>query len=125
MITIEHKGSFRKVDRFLKKTTKRNYMTILRLYGAQGVEALREATPKDTGLTSESWSYRIVKEEEGYTIYWENSNTNKGINIALLIQMGHGTRQGAYVQGIDYINPALKKTFEDLSQAIWREVQSA
>lgn len=125
MITIKQKGDFRRVNRFLKKTTKRTYMTILRLYGAQGVEALREATPKDTGLTAESWTYRIEKNDNGYTIYWSNSNTQDGVNVALLIQLGHGTNRGAYVQGIDYINPALKKTFDDLSKAIWEEVQSA
>lgn len=125
MITIKHKGSFKKAEKFLKTTSKRDYMRTLRLYGEQGVLALQEATPKNTGITSESWKYEIVKNEKGYAIYWTNSSTNDGVNIALLIQYGHATGWGAYVEGIDYINPALKKVFDDMAKALWEEVQQA
>lgn len=98
-------------------------MPILRKYGRIGVEALSSATPVDTGKTANSWHYRI--EEEGrhkVSIIWTNSNTNKGVNIALILQYGHGTRQGGYVKGIDYINPAMKPVFDAISNKAWEEV---
>ena len=126
MITVKHRGSFKKAEKFLKHvTTKREYMATLRLYGQQGVESLEQATPKDTGVTAGSWSYEIVKIDNGYTIYWRNSSTNDGVNIALLLQYGHATGWGAYVKGIDYINPALKKVFKDMADALWKEVETA
>lgn len=126
MITVKHRGSFKKVEKFLNKmTTKRDYMSTLRRYGELGVNALQEATPKDTGKTASKWRYEIEKTNGGYTIYWLNSSTNDGVNIALLIQYGHGTGWGAYVQGIDYINPALKDVFDKMADDVWKEVQQA
>lgn len=125
MITVKHSGSFRKAEKFLKKMNKRDYMATLRKYGKQGVEALEEATPKDTGITAGSWSYEIEKSNDGYAIYWRNSSKNKGENIAVLIQYGHATGWGAYVKGIDYVNPALKKVFDDMADALWKEVETA
>lgn len=125
MIEVKHTGSFRRTERFLDKLSKKNYMAALRRYGEKGVEALAEATPRDTGRTAESWSYTIVKQDEGYAIYWKNSNVQNGANIALLLQYGHATRQGAYVRGIDYINPALKKVFKEMADELWKEVREA
>ena len=125
MITIKHRGSFKKAEKFLKKMSKRDYMRTLRAYGERGVLALRDATPKDSGKTAESWSYEVKHEDDGYAIYWSNSNTNDGVNIALLIQYGHGTGWGGYVKGVDYINPALKTVFDEMLREIWEEVQQA
>lgn len=125
MITVKHTGSFKKAEKFLKTMSKRDYMATLRKYGQQGVMALEEATPKDSGVTAGSWSYEIQKENEGYVIYWRNSSRNQGVNIALLLQYGHATGWGAYVKGIDYINPALKQVFKDMADALWEEVKQA
>ena len=125
MITIKHSGSFKKAEKFLKTMDKKDYMATLRRYGEMGVASLEEATPKDTGITAGSWSYEIENKRGNYTIYWRNSSTNKGENIALLLQYGHGTGWGAYVKGIDYINPALKGTFDSMANELWREVQTA
>lgn len=126
MIEVKHTGSFKKAEKFLKTMTRKEYMATLRRYGEQGVMALENATPKDTGVTAGSWSYEIVKDDKkGYVIYWRNSSTNKGENIALLLQYGHGTYWGTYVKGIDYINPALKKVFDDMAKSLWEEVQTA
>ena len=125
MITIKHKGSVKKAERFLKKMSKKEFLTTLHLYGQQGVAALEEATPKDSGITAGSWSYELKKADDGYLIYWSNSSTNDGENVALLLQYGHGTRQGAYVKGVDYINPALRDVFDRMANALWEEVQTA
>lgn len=125
MITVKHTGSFKKAEKFLKTMSKRDYMATLRKYGQQGVMALEEATPKDSGVTAGSWTYEIQKENEGYVIYWRNSSRNQGVNIALLLQYGHATGWGAYVKGIDYINPALKQVFKDMADALWEEVKQA
>lgn len=125
MITVKHTGSFKKAEKFLKTMNKRDYMATLRKYGEQGVASLEEATPKDSGVTASSWSYEIQKEKDGYVIYWRNSSRNKGVNIALLLQYGHATGWGAYVKGIDYINPALKQVFKDMADALWEEVEQA
>ena len=125
MITIKHSGSFKKAEKFLKTMNRWDYMATLRKYGAKGVSALEEATPKDTGVTAGSWSYEIQKEATGYTLYWRNSSTNQGMNIALALQYGHATGSGAYVRGIDYINPALRQVFKDMADELWKEVERA
>lgn len=99
--------------------------SILKKYGEQGVKALSEATPKDTGKTAASWSYKISNTSKGFKLDWTNSNTNQGVNIALIIQYGHGTSTGAYVQGRDYINPALKPIFDEIANAVWKEVTAS
>ena len=122
MITIKSKGNFKKTDSLLAKILKRDYATVLNKYGQLGVEALRNATPVDTGLTANSWSYEIVEDSSGVKIYWKNSNIVKGIPIAVILQYGHGTGTGGYVEGTDYINPALKSVFEKIADAAWKEV---
>lgn len=125
VIKIRHKGNFDHLDKFLKAMTKRVWMKKLAQYGERGVEALRNATPKDTGKTAESWSYEIREESGNVTISWKNSNVNKNVNIAVILQYGHGTRNGGYVKGIDYINPALKPVFDEIANSAWKEVISA
>lgn len=99
-----------------------NYFVGLQKFGEAGVKALSEATPKKTGKTSESWSYSIDKTDNGVGISWSNSNVNDGVNIAMLIQYGHGTASGYYVEGVDYINPALKSIFDKILDGVWEEV---
>lgn len=122
MITIKSKGNFKKTDNLLAKILKRDYITVLTKYGQLGVEALRNATPVDTGLTANSWSYEIVEDSSGVKIYWKNSNIVKGVPIAVILQYGHGTGTGGYVEGTDYINPALKSVFKKIADAAWKEV---
>lgn len=95
---------------------------ILRRYAEQGVSALRSATPTDSGLTANSWSYTIESGKNTSTIHWTNSNINKGVNIAVILQYGHGTRNGGYVAGRDYINPAMRPVFDKMAESAWMEV---
>lgn len=124
MISFRHKGDFKNTFQFFKdaKNLHLKINGILNKYGAQGVQALSSATPVDTGLTSSSWSYTIQNERNRKAIYWSNSHVNKGVSIAVILQYGHGTRNGGYVQGRDYINPAMQPVFDSLAEAIWEEV---
>lgn len=122
---VQH-GDFNKIEKFLKKAIKIQKLTdvILRKYGERGVTALTNLTPKDTGKTAASWSYEILHEGNTSRLIWKNSNVVNGQVVALLIQYGHGTRQGAYVEGIDYINPAIASIFTNMAKDIWKEVIS-
>ena len=122
MIVLKNKGDFSKTTNFLKRIMKLDYKSILSKYGKMGVDALAKATPIDTGLTASSWSYEIVEDDGGATIYWKNSNVVKGVSIAVILQYGHGTGTGGYVEGIDYINPALRSIFEGIADDAWKEV---
>lgn len=122
MIKITHSGDFKNTETFFKKVVKREYMKLFDQVGKAGVEALQEATPKKTGKTAASWSYTVDQSKEGISISWNNSNRNDGANVAILIQLGHGTGSGAYVKGIDYINPALKPVFDAFANKVWWEV---
>ena len=122
MIKFVHKGSFKNTEAFLNRNKKMDVYKILTSYAEQGVEALRENTPKDSGETADSWSYEIVESSRGYKIYWRNSHVNKGIPIAILIQYGHGTGTGGYVQGRDFINPAIQPIFDKIADEAWKEV---
>lgn len=122
MISFKHTGDFKKTDDFLKRIKERQYRKILDKYAAKGVEALRSYTPKDTGLTASSWTYEIKISDGGMAIEWHNHNVNKGVNIAVILQYGHGTRRGGYVSGRDYINPALRPIFDKLADDAWKEV---
>lgn len=122
MIKFVHKGSFKNTEAFLNRNKKMDVYKILTSYAEQGVEALQENTPKDSGETADSWSYEIVESSRGYKIYWRNSHVNKGIPIAILIQYGHGTGTGGYVQGRDFINPAIQPIFDKIADEAWKEV---
>lgn len=123
-VKVVHKGNFDNLEKFLGRTRRVNDFTnpILRKYGEIGVEELRKATPIRTGLTASSWYYEITKVKNGYEIHWCNSNIQNGINIAVLIALGHGTKSGGYVAPNDYINPALREVFDKLAINVWREV---
>ena len=122
ILTYETKGDFSNLTKFLEKAKESVGLGLLDKYGQIGVEALKAATPRDTGLTAESWSYSIFRSEGLIKLTFNNSNVNKGIPIAILIQYGHATRNGGFVEGIDYINPALQPIFQDLADEIWKEV---
>lgn len=123
MISVINKGSFHNLERFLKKNEHMNIDRYLEMFGQKGAEALAAATPKDTGLTADSWGYEIKKNETSTTITWTNSNVVDGwFNVALMIQYGHGTATGVYVEGIDYINPAIRSIFDAMAEEIWEEV---
>jgi len=124
-IKLTVKGDWSKVDGFFERMKELFNKGRFDEWGQMGVDALREATPKRTGLTSESWSYEIKRSHGRASIEWYNSNTNDGNNIAILIQYGHGTRQGAWVEGRDYINPAMVNVFEEIAKEMWEEVTKA
>jgi hypothetical protein len=123
-ITIRHRGRFKNTERLFKKAAyiDNRYYAILEKYAQEGVLALQSHTPTDTGKTSDSWSYRITRSKSGMTIAWYNSNVVAGVPIAVLLQYGHGTRNGGFVRGINYINPALTPIFDKLKNATWREL---
>lgn len=125
MITFQQKGDFSKTTKFFEKLLNVVKLGELDRYGRQGVEALASATPKDTGRTAESWKYEIVREKESATIRWYNTNENNGVNIAVILQYGHGTRNGGYVRGRDYINPAIQPVFDDIAETAWKEITIA
>lgn len=122
MISFRQKGSFAKTERFFRKSQAKTYMDILLRAGEEGLRALAEATPKDSGLTASSWVYTVRSNKGGLTLSWSNTNTNNGENVAILIQYGHGTKSGGYIQGRDYINPAIRPLFDRLAKEVWGEV---
>jgi hypothetical protein len=122
MITIRHSGNFDKTEKFFKRMSDAYYLRLLERYGMEGVMALSSATPVDSGETSKCWDYKISRYPGGATITWTNSNIVDGVPIAVLIQYGHGTRNGGYVQGRDYINPAMRPIFDKIATDAWREV---
>lgn len=128
MISVSHKGSFSKLESFLKKNQKIDVDIYLNLYGQKGVEALANATPRDTGKTANSWRYEIEKDEinEKITIRWLNDNViNEWFNVALMLQYGHATGSGYWIEGRDYINPAIRSIFDAMAEEIWKEITSA
>lgn len=122
MIRVSVKGDWKKTMSFLQSAKKLSFDDILNKYGNEGVRALSEATPVDTGKTASSWSYEIEKTRGGATITWTNSNVVNHVNIALILQYGHGTRNGGYVVGRDYINPAIQPVFDKMVEDAWREM---
>lgn len=123
-IKLKVKGKLRKTRNFLHKASEEEYFTGLEELAQKGVDALSSATPYDSGKTANSWGYEIVREKGRATIAWTNSNVNNGVNIAIILQYGHGTGTGGYVQGRDYINPAIKPIFDEIAEKVWREVTS-
>lgn len=123
MINIKQKGDFKNLSSFLEKTKEKLNLGLLDKYGREGVAALQAATPKDTGKTSESWYYKIERKNGSVSLTFHNSNQNKGVPIAIILQYGHATRNGGYVEGVDYINPALRPIFYKIAEEAWKEVK--
>lgn len=122
MISFRQKGDFKKLTHFLERAKDVAHMGILDKYGREGVAALSSATPIDTGLTAKSWYYEIENKKDYARITFYNSNIQNGVPIAIILQYGHGTRTGGWVQGRDYINPAIQPIFDDIANSAWKEV---
>lgn len=122
IISITSKGDFNKTERFLNSVANANYLKVLNKYGQDGVNALASATPVDSGETKNSWSYEIKRYKGGAKIVWNNTNIVSGVPIAIILQYGHGTGNGGYVEGRDYINPAIKPIFDKIANEAWEEV---
>lgn len=125
MIVLKTTGKLKKTEKFLSKMSNFDIRRILNKYGEEGVNALAENTPVRSGETASSWRYKVSINNGIATVTWLNTHVEKGVNIAIILQYGHGTRNGGYVQGIDYINPALKPVFNALAEEAWMEVTSA
>lgn len=123
MITVRSHGDWDKTFSFLNKAKNLDLQTLLEKYAQQGVEALSEATPVDTGLAASSWSYQIEVGRGESKITWLNDDIEGGYNVVLLVQYGHATKNGGYVQGRDFINPAMQPVFDNMIYEIWKEVE--
>jgi hypothetical protein len=124
MMSFESTGSFQKLEKFLRQMSRGELFDTLDKYGAIGVDALASATPVDSGLTANSWAYKIVKQRGTYSIEWYNTNVVSGIPVAILIQYGHGTGTGGWVAGRDYINPAIQPVFDAMTDELWEKVKN-
>ena len=122
MITFRQKGDFSKLTRFLEKAKEVVRLGDLDKYGREGVAALASATPIESGRTASSWYYQVENKNGSASITFYNSNVNKGVPIAIILQYGHGTGTGGWVQGRDYINPAIQPIFDQIAEEAWREV---
>jgi hypothetical protein len=125
MIEFTVDGDTRNTDKFLESIMKGDPFTGLEPLAQQGVEALRSVTPRDTGRTADSWFYEIEATDSSVTIYWLNDNDINGFNVAVGLQYGHGTGHGGWVEGYDYINPAIRPIFDAIAEKVWKEVQNA
>lgn len=125
MIGISSSGDFSRTNKFLSGLLRGDIYSDLDRYGKMGVEALAHATPVETGLTAKSWAYRIIKNKNRPGIEWYNTNVVSGTPVAILIQYGHGTGTGGYVEGRDFINPAMRPIFDQIASDIWRKVVSS
>ena len=125
MISFRQRGDFSKLTRYLEKAKEGVRLGILDRYGREGVAALASATPVESGLTANSWYYKITNKNGSATISFHNSNIQNGVPIAVILQYGHGTRNGGWVQGRDYINPAIQPVFDKIANEAWREVTKA
>jgi hypothetical protein len=126
MLSIATTGTFSKTDRFLSRMSKGDIYRSLDVYARRGVEALAAATPQDSGETAASWDYEIENDGKDFTIRWTNSHTDEsGTPLVIMLQYGHGTGTGGYVQGRDFINPAISPIFDQIANDVWKEVTSA
>lgn len=122
MIKIKHRGNFNNLERFFNKVSNRNYLNVLDKYGEIGVQALKKNTPVDSGMTADSWTYEIEHSRDATIISFLNTNFNEGVNIAILLRYGHGTGTGGFVQGRNFIDPAIQPVFDEMAEALWKEV---
>lgn len=123
MISLRQKGDFAKLTSYLEKVKSTVRLSALDKYGRAGVAALASATPVDTGLTANSWYYKIENTNGSVKLSFHNSNIQNGVPIAIILQYGHGTRNGGWVEGRDYINPAVQPIFDQIARDVWREVK--
>lgn len=121
-VSVKSTGHFKSTLDFLDELSKNPYRDIFEKYGKLGVQALTAATPVDTGKTASSWEYKIIETKDATKLQWHNTNVDDGVVVAVLIQYGHATRNGGYVQGRDFINPAIKPILDGLADQIWKEV---
>lgn len=122
MIKIRQKGDFSKLNRYLERAKEAVKIGDLDKYGKAGVAALASATPVDSGETANSWYYEIKRQNGSVSLVFKNSHVNQGVPIAIILQYGHGTRNGGWVEGRDYINPAIRPIFDKIVNDAWREV---
>lgn len=122
MITFRQKGDFSKLNRYFERVKEVVKVGDLDRFGREGVQALSSVTPRDTGLTATSWNYSIERSSNRVSITFNNTNIQNGVPIAIILQYGHGTRNGGYVQGRDYINPAIQPIFDKIAEDAWKEV---
>lgn len=125
MVSFTSSGNFSRTQRFLSFIMSGNQYAFLNAYAQKGVEALRNATPVDSGLTAASWSCEVSRSPGGAKITWNNTNIHNGFPVAVGIQVGHGTGTGGYVSGRDYINPAIRPVFDEIANDVWKAVTSA
>lgn len=125
MVRLRVRGEYKRTAKYLDNLSRLTHSSIFDKYGKLGIEALEQATPVDSGITANSWSYTVLHNGDTVSISWSNSHTNKGVNIAVIVQLGHGTGTGGWVEGRDYINPALQPIFDELLQSMISEVKSA
>lgn len=125
MIKVDVSGSFNNIERFLETMKRGDIFKMLDHYGQMGQEMLAQATPVDSSLTASSWTYEVPKKTGVYEIVWRNTNVESGIPVAILIQYGHATRNGGFVEGRDYINPAIQPLFDKIADDIWERVKRA
>ena len=121
MIQLRGHGNFKHLDNFFERAKEGLYISKLDEYGRKGVEALQAATPVDTGMTANSWYYTIERTRNSVSLSFYNSNVHSGVPIAIILQTGHATRDGGWVEGIDYINPSIRPLFEELANNMWKE----
>lgn len=124
MVTFKQTGDWSKTDSFLEKCLNIAKLGTFDRYGRRGVAALKASTPVDSGETANAWDYEIVRSNGGVTINWINRHENNGVNIAIILQYGHGTRNGGYVRGRDYINPAIQPIFDEMADSAWKELNN-
>lgn len=124
MIVIRERGSFQKTERYLKGLRRRQLRPILEHYAKEGMAVLAAATPVDSGVTAASWGYEISVTKSGFSVAWTNDNVVKGVPIAIILQYGHATGTGGFVQGQDYINPAIRPVIDKMTEALWLEVKA-
>lgn len=125
MISAETSGSFKKTESFLKSMLKLDIMGILQSYGQKGVQALADATPTESGLTASSWSFDVTQKGSVYSLIWSNSDVENGFPVAIMLQYGYGTGTGGFVQGRNYINPAIQPIFDEIADKVWKVVTTS
>lgn len=125
MISVSSSGSFDKTERFLRSMQKLNLARLAQTEAQKGVSALANATPRDSGLAATSWNYEVTQDSRGLTISWTNTDVETGFPVAIMLQYGYATGTGGYVQGVDYINPAMRPIFDQIAETIWKAVTSA